>query len=201
MTDNARLLLADAEATFLEKTAERLRREGYEVDTAGSRAEALARVREGTYDLLLGDVEMPSDQLAAIPLAKPVHFEELLPRIRSAVSRSRTFQAVRDLEERLARWRDEAGQVAAAPDGVDAFLALAMRNVMGSLTDVVTLSRSLRTGEPAARPCQVMNCPRGLQLRAAVQETIEVLEETKSAFKSKTLAALRQKLELLLQHG
>ena len=45
-----------------------------------------------------------------------------------------------------------------------------------------------------------MNCPRGAQLLEAVRETIRVLEETKSAFKSKTLGDLRHRLELLLGH-
>jgi hypothetical protein len=46
-----------------------------------------------------------------------------------------------------------------------------------------------------------VNCPRGAQLHAALCQTIDVLEETKSSFKSKTLATLRRKLELLRQYG
>jgi hypothetical protein len=46
-----------------------------------------------------------------------------------------------------------------------------------------------------------MNCPRGSQLTSAIQHTVEVLEETKHAFKSKQLAELRQRLELLLQYN
>ena len=84
---------------------------------------------------------------------------------------------------------------------MDAFLALTLRNVMGSLTDLQSLSQALTGGETTGEPCQLINCPRGAQLQAAVRETIAVLEETKSAFKSKTLANLRQKLELLLKHG
>jgi hypothetical protein len=53
---------------------------------------------------------------------------------------------------------------------------------------------------PDAHPCQLINCPRGAQLQAALEETIAVLEETKGAFKSKTLGDLRHKLELLLKH-
>ena len=52
-----------------------------------------------------------------------------------------------------------------------------------------------------AHACQIMNCPRGSQLTAAIQHTVEVLEETKHAFKSKQLAELRQRLELLLQYN
>jgi hypothetical protein len=51
----------------------------------------------------------------------------------------------------------------------------------------------------AGTPCQLLNCPRGLQLQQALRETVAVLEETKSSFKSKTLANLRERLELLLE--
>jgi hypothetical protein len=47
----------------------------------------------------------------------------------------------------------------------------------------------------------LLNCPRGSQFAAAVKETIETLEATRSAFKSKTLGDLRERLELLLEHG
>jgi hypothetical protein len=53
----------------------------------------------------------------------------------------------------------------------------------------------------AQHPCQLLNCPRGAQLQEAVRETIRVLEETKSSFKSKALGELRQRLELLLEHN
>jgi hypothetical protein len=84
---------------------------------------------------------------------------------------------------------------------VDAFLALTLRNVMGSLTDLELLSRALNQPPADATPCQLINCPRGRQLQAAVEETIDVLEETKGAFKSKVLGDLRHKLELLRTHG
>lgn len=143
-------------------------------------------------------------------LLKPVDFSILLARASAAVGRFRSFQAMKQAEVRLNQWRDEfkglgalpggAGAPAAAPS-VDAFLALTLRNVMGSLTDLQQLGSALAGNTPAGEPCQLINCPRGAQLHAAVRETVAVLEETKSAFKSKTLADLRQKLELLLTHG
>ncbi len=112
-----------------------------------------------------------------------LEIEELLPKIRSALSRT------------LAT---ETGQGVGVTDSVEAFISLTARNVMASLADLVTLSRGLKGEQVASHSCQVMNCARGLQLRAAIRETIDVLEQTKSAFKSKTLANLRQKLELVL---
>jgi DNA-binding response OmpR family regulator len=44
-------------------------------------------------------------------------------------------------------------------------------------------------------PCHLLNCPKLHALRGVLVETIGVLEKTKSAFKSKDLGQLREKLE------
>lgn len=148
----------------------------------------------------VASIELP----VAAYLVKPVHFPELLKRVTSAVARFRSYQAMQSAEARLREYRSqvEAQPVASATpgQGLDTFLALTLRNVMGSLTDLEQLGRALagqQTVQP--HPCQLMNCPRGAQLQAAVEETIAVLEETKGAFKSKTLGDLRHRLELLVQ--
>jgi len=47
--------------------------------------------------------------------------------------------------------------------------------------------------------CALMDCPHRRRLRQVLAETIEVLEETKKAFKSKRLESLRKRLtEVLL---
>ncbi len=149
----------------------------------------------------VASIELP----VAAYLVKPVHFPELLKRVTSAVARFRSYQAMQNAEARLREYRQqvEAQPVTASTDGhgVDTFLALTLRNVMGSLTDLEQLGRAL-AGQQDSLPhtCQLMNCPRGNQLQSAVEETIAVLEETKGAFKSKTLGDLRHRLELLVKH-
>jgi DNA-binding response OmpR family regulator len=143
-------------------------------------------------------------------LVKPVVFGELLNKVDTAVSRFRAYSAMRQAEERL----KECGQaletvsqssMATGPsrETVDAFLALTLRNVMGSLTDLEHLGRALvqKPSSEAQHACQLINCPRGLQLRDAIQETVRVLEETKGSFRSKTLGTLRRQLELLLEYN
>lgn len=145
-------------------------------------------------------IELP----VAAYLTKPVEFPALLAKVKAAVSRFRSYKAMRQTEQRLTSWREEFSHLSAttAKGGspIDVFLTLTLRNVMGSLTDLEQLSRALNNRDVHDNPCQLMNCPRGAQLQAAVQETVAVLEETKSAFKSKTLGDLRHKLELLLDH-
>jgi len=148
-------------------------------------------------------IELP----VAAYLVKPVLFPELLNRVDLAVKRFRSYRAMESTERRLRDWRREFENLAplkepaaASPPSIDVFLSLTLRNVMASLTDLDQLGRAL-SGKPVTEhPCQLMNCPRGAQLQQAVQETIEVLEQTKSAFKSKQLGDLRKKLELLMEH-
>jgi len=146
-------------------------------------------------------IELP----VAAYLTKPVAFPELLERVKRAVSRFRAWQAMQQAETRLRSWQEEFAKVSAMSQGgaalpVDMFLALTLRNVMGSLTDLQQLGRALNQQPVDAQPCQLINCPRGAQLSQAVDETIAVLEETKGAFKSKALGDLRHKLELLRAH-
>ena len=134
-------------------------------------------------------------------LLKPVAFQDLSDRIAQAVAR---YRAYRRADERLEQWRQDLAEVTSPQGGTgpEAFMRLALRNVMGSLTDVEELAgRSQATvTAPSPHTCQVLNCPRGAQLVAAVQETIFVLEETRSAFKSTQLRDLRRKLALMLEH-
>jgi CheY-like chemotaxis protein len=243
VNDRGRILIADDEETFLQTTAELLRREGYIVGTALDAGAALEAVRGGAFDLVISDLEMPGNEdlrlirtLAAeagglpiiiltgfpstesavasieLPVAaylrKPVQWADLLPRVEAAIARFRAFQTMRRSEQQLEAWRDEFRQtttptLAAKPGAgpqVDTFLALTLRNVMGSISNLESMTQALRGNPVAPTPCQLINCPRGLQLQQAVRETIAVLEETKGAFRSRTLASLRERLELLLDH-
>jgi len=61
MSDPARILIADDDETFLKSTADLLRREGYECDTASDGEAALAMIDEHSYSLLIADIIMPGN--------------------------------------------------------------------------------------------------------------------------------------------
>ncbi len=52
---------------------------------------------------------------------------------------------------------------------------------------------------PAGSACPVVGCPRQQVLERAIRDAIGTLEGTRSAFKSKQLGALRQRLERVLE--
>ncbi len=138
-------------------------------------------------------------------LVKPVDFTLLLARVSAAVARFRSYQTMQDTEARLREYRRKLDVLPAAADearsGVDLFLAMTLRNVMGSLSDLEHLGQALAgKGDAQSHPCQLINCPRGAQLQQAIDDTIAVLEDTRSTFKSKALGDLRHRLELLSKH-
>jgi DNA-binding response OmpR family regulator len=236
-----RILIADDEPTFLNSTAELLRREGYTVETVEDAPSAVKAIGVASYDLLITDLEMPGNAdldlvqqvshlsgglpiiiITGFPsvrsavacielpvtayLVKPVDFTTLLARVSGAVARFRSYQAMQDAETRLRDYRRQLETLPVSPSvdaktGIDMFLAMTLRNVMGSLSDLEHLGQALAgKTDGQQHPCQLINCPRGAQLQHAVEDTIAVLEETKSKFKSKSLGDLRHRLELLVEH-
>jgi DNA-binding response OmpR family regulator len=57
-----RILIADDEETFLSATADLLRREGFQCETAVDGADAARRLEEGEFDLLIADINMPGNK-------------------------------------------------------------------------------------------------------------------------------------------
>lgn len=143
----------------------------------------------------MASIELP----VSAYLVKPVTFPNLASRIEQSITRYRAF---RRADERLEQMRQELAQAATQPVGTgrDAFMRLALRNVLGSLTDVEHLASDGPADGRGSHTCQQLNCPRGTQLTEAVRETIYVLEETRSSFKSTQLRDLRRKLNLMLEH-
>jgi DNA-binding response OmpR family regulator len=140
-------------------------------------------------------------------LPKPVDFSELLSQVQKGMERCRAYRAVLSARYRVQTWRQELDQLqqtmgTAAGDPsitpVDAFLALTFRNLAGCLTDLKQVTDALSMKREMQDACQLINCPRPVKLTEAIRETVQVLEKTKRAFKSKELGDLRQKLEELI---
>ncbi len=142
-------------------------------------------------------------------MVKPLDFEELLARIRTSVQHARLGREVRDARKRSQdRWqqlRDFETEVQSGTDDVAevdvaTFLTLTLTNIVAGLGDLKQLTESLAVGTSTPDACHLLQCPRPVQLRRAVQDAIEVLEHTKGHFKSKDLGALRGRLEAVLEN-
>lgn len=61
MIELARILIADDEETFLQSTADLLRREGYRCDCVLDAQSAIQMFGDNEYDLLISDIKMPGN--------------------------------------------------------------------------------------------------------------------------------------------
>ena len=237
-----RILVADDEETFLQSTADLLRREGYVCDTVTDASAAAEMLRQHEYDLLIADIKMPGnpnlelirqlpDVAGGLPailvtgypsvesavhslqlpvaayLVKPVDFPELLGHVRVAVARYRLFTTLRRVRGRLKHWQDDLNSTeemmrqtpgSASPVPIDVFLDLTLGNIVASLSDLRGLIEGLQNKTDGPQACHLLDCPRPAVFIKALREVIDVLRKTKSAFKSKELGELREKLEKLV---
>ncbi len=132
-------------------------------------------------------------------LLKPVEWGELLQAVNQAAGKSRILRMT-DVA------RDEADRVGTALDHVREILS--RPGTMANERDLAWsieafLSQSVgqmaATSEATADVCRALDCPRRVAYREALEGTIEVLEKTKFAFRSKELGFLRRKIEDLLK--
>jgi len=146
-------------------------------------------------------------------LLKPIDWPELAQSISIALRKGQLARAIRTASEETARAREalEALQEAAVTPGRGGQtqgLAWALDSyVEQTRSQIDTLSLNIKqtftgvmtgTQTGSVDVCQFMACPRLTAYKAALDDTVEVLERTKHAFKSKDLGELRRRLESLL---
>ncbi len=61
MADSGNILIADDDETFLQSTADLLRREGYVCDCASDAGAVIEILRLARYDILITDINMPGN--------------------------------------------------------------------------------------------------------------------------------------------
>ena len=143
-------------------------------------------------------------------LVKPVDFSELLRHVRTSTGSVRLYRALCKTLERLKDWRENLTDIKEVMDSttartsstaVDAFVDLSFRNVIDIVSDLKHLTEALCTDKSDQEVCHLFGCPKLTALKGALMETIDILEKTKNAFKSKDLGHLRKKLEGLVEQG
>jgi DNA-binding response OmpR family regulator len=139
-------------------------------------------------------------------LVKPIDFSELLKHVREAIDKKSLFNSIDNATKRLQEIKDSFESINASMYGnspvsssltVSAFLSLTLQNISGSIADLQYLFESLSNEKKEKQACNLFQCPANMELKSAITETINVLEKTKSSFKSKELGNLRKRLESL----
>jgi YesN/AraC family two-component response regulator len=242
IAEAGKILIADDEETFLQSTADLLRKEGYFCDCVPDAKSGIEKLKDNEYDLLIADIKMPGNpglelindlhklaegmsailvtgypsQTSAIKavqlpvtayLVKPLNFKELLEQVKKAVVKTRVYRAVVNARERLQYWRqglDNLEEVLkSSPNlfsaSVREFIDITCANINSALYDIKNISFQTASESADSPVCHLLNCPRLAELDNAVYETIEVLEKTKTAFKSKELGKIRKKLEDMVE--
>ncbi len=92
MAEWSRILIADDEETFLNSTADLLRKQGYQCDCAPDATSAAELLRANEYDLLIADIKMPGNaklefiqELPGIAEGMPVILVTGYPSLGSAI--------------------------------------------------------------------------------------------------------------------
>ncbi|MBX3348917.1 MAG: response regulator [Nitrospira sp.] len=147
-------------------------------------------------------------------LLKPVDWGELLRAVNQAAGKSRILRmtdVARDEADRVGTALDHVREILSRPGtmanerdlawSIEAFLSQSVGQMATLATGLRTVIANplTRQTDVAADVCRVLDCPRRVAYREALEGTVEVLEKTKFAFRSKELGFLRRKIEDLLK--
>jgi len=153
-----------------------------------------------SLDTALQSIQLPISAY----LVKPVDFEELLKHVKESIEKKALFNSIDNAKKRLQEIKDSFNNINASMYGnnpsnssltASAFLNLTLQNISGSISDIQHLFESLNGEKKEKHACNLFQCPANEKLKSAITETINVLEKTKSSFKSKELGNLRKRLE------
>lgn len=241
MPQKGHLLLVDDEETFLHSTAELLRQAGYTCDEAVDAEEAIEKLQENDYDLVIADIKMPgnanlelvqqlADQSPSLPVilvtgypsmetavdavnldayayfVKPMDFDELMEHVDEAVERKQTLQLLRQVQRRARRRVQEFNKLRAAAEQatstteslIEPIFDVIFQDIADAYVDLRQLCTLVEAHRSDALLAALRNDPEKQQLTEALEHAIDVIEETKRAFKSRQLAELREDLEATL---
>ncbi len=229
MTAQGTILLADDEDTFLEATKDLLEEEGYACHGVRDATELSEALSVGQFDLLITDLNMPGNRIMekvselreqakvmpvivvtgypSVPTAvesvrlnvmeymiKPVNFPVLLDAVKRAIQHKQALNTLTD-----ARHQAEA-QLLNLSNLENTLSTFHVSMDESASQAVVSNVPSTPQAPPAVDVPATPSMTDYFRLRESVFHTIQVLQKTKSAFRSKDLAGLRKHLESVLDN-
>ncbi len=227
MTPQETILLADDEDTFLEATKDLLEEEGYVCHGVRDATELADALKVGQFDLLITDLNMPGNRIMekvselreqskvmpvivvtgypSVPTAvesvrlnvleymiKPVAFPILLDAVKRGIQHK---QALSSLSHARQYAEEHIKNLSKMEETLSTFHV--SPNEPASHVLLSSLS-SISQDQPAQHAPATPSMTDYFRLRESVFHTIQVLQKTKSAFRSKDLAGLRKYLEDVL---
>ncbi len=140
-------------------------------------------------------------------LTKPIDYKELLAQIRTAAGFSHNYlvlsdvcRHLRECFQSLEAARDRRLALTRMHSSTSVVSPIVLRLLASCLSELVQLQSDLSSGEEPSLLCELLDCPQQRTCRHAIEDTIDVLQKTKSTFKSKDLAGLRCRLEELVKN-
>ncbi len=137
-------------------------------------------------------------------LVKPIEFQQLLREIEVWLKRCRAGRAAHDMQRLLQQGLQELDGLRAELSSVPnssatmALLALAMRQATAALGQVFQIARSVPELQSGNHDGELSTRALLSGAHELLAETIDTLEATKSAFKSKQLGRLRHRLQVAI---
>lgn len=178
-----RILIADSDETILLTLANFLENEGYECTLALDGPQALQVLEDNEYDLLITEIKLSGNEDLELVWFVNQHAPEIPVIIYTG--RPSLHSAITSIQLSVAAYLVKPVPFAVLLQHVKTSIDRRRRLMRTSSPDEVSFS-----GQDELTQIK--------RLTSAIQETIEVLRSTRSAFKSKKLAALRRKLERLI---
>jgi CheY-like chemotaxis protein len=148
---------------------------------------------------------------------KPLNLPSFLQTAKNAIEKARVVRVMRDARKGFGSWLEQIRQMEATLLSVDDsargkhvasgdlnwYLGEAVQGFTSLSMSLMNAIHTLNQGLPQERAdvCHLMNCSRLSAYENGIRETVDVLIKTKNSFKSKDLADVRKKLELLIKSG
>ena len=146
------------------------------------------------------------DLRATAYLAKSVDDATFVTRVGEAMRQSESQRMLATIRQRLEHCAHDlknpslfASRPDARQNGGTPLSTFTIRTLALCLSEMLKLESVAGSEQVWLHLCDLLECPRKPLVQAALRETIEVLEETKTKFKSKQLMTLRTKLEGFLR--
>ena len=141
-------------------------------------------------------------------MIKPFDFKALLTQVKESIENYRTYRTVCGTQRRLQDWNHDIDNIEklmnktygdTSSETISAFFTLTLRNIVDSLLDLRNLTDEIINQSGEQYKSKFVDSSDVANLKNGLIESIDVLEKTKRAFKSKDLGELRKKLKSLLK--